>query len=309
MYLCSVINTPNHMEELKKQHLYQSRELTTEQLNENQQTAHEVEELVCPHCGTINDPESLFCEECGSALAHKRLCPNCHQPLDLLADFCEHCKTYVCNFRCSFCGAEVAETDAFCPECGAAREGIVCPACHTRSPFSYCRVCGMPLTDEAQRQSQMMHEEPMWKKMDAIALELENLMKIKPAETAQQLTQNQKNEELCRRVRELLGRPITTDGLHEITLRQGETSEKIAERIAAKRKELQEMLDATAAQPQENPILTRNFVMARKPTSARVGWKCNFKHVIHSSPCGCACPQMGGKWVVLEKDSKVEDDI
>lgn len=264
---------------------------------------------VCPHCGTVNEPDSLFCEECGTALGHSRLCPNCRQPLDLLADFCEHCKTYVCSQRCSFCGSEVAETDAFCPECGASREGIVCPACRTRSPFSYCRVCGLPLTEEAKRLSRMVHEEPMWRQMDALASELESLMKIIPADTQQQIDRNQQNEELCRRVRDLLGRPDPTDGRRDITLRLGETSEEISERIAKKRRELQDMLDAVAVQPQENPILTRNFVMARKPTSTRVGWKCNFKQVVHSSPCGCSCPQLGGKWVVLGHGTKVEDDF
>ena len=150
------------MEE-QKQHQQQYRTYETPETPSVQESVR-MEEVtrVCPHCGTVNEPDSLFCEECGTALGHSRLCPNCRQPLDLLADFCEHCKTYVCSQRCSFCGAEVAETDAFCPECGASREGIVCPACSTRSPFSYCRVCGLPLTEEAKRLSRMVHEEPMW---------------------------------------------------------------------------------------------------------------------------------------------------
>lgn len=264
---------------------------------------------VCPHCKTINEPDALFCEECGTALGHSRLCPHCSQPMDLLADFCEHCKSYVGTHRCSFCGAAIAEGDAFCSECGTSREGIICPACHTRTPFSYCRICGIPLTEEAVRQSQKAHEEPIWKQMEELATELEILNKIIPADTNKQIDRNQQNEELCRRVRDLLGRENPADGRKDITLRLGETSEEIEGRIAAKRKELQALLDAIAAQPQENPILTRNFVMARKPTSTRIGWKCNFKQVVHSSPCGCACPQLGGKWVVLGHDTQVEDDF
>lgn len=278
-----------------------------------EQTARAGEELrqtanVCPHCGTVNEPDARFCEECGTPLGHARLCPHCRQPLDVLADFCEHCKTYVSPDRCSLCGAEMAEEDAYCPECGGSREGIVCPACHTRSPFSYCRVCGMPLTEEAQKQSRLAQEEPMWKQMTELASELEALMKMIPADTPRQIDRNQQNEELCRRVRDLLGREHPADGRRDVTLRLGETSEEITARMTAKRRELQQMLDTMAAQPQESPVAVRNYVMARKPASARIGWKCNYKHVVHSSPCGCACPQLGGKWVVLMPDTKVEDD-
>jgi hypothetical protein len=145
--------------------------------------------------------------------------------------------------------------------------------------------------------------------MTELASELESLMKIIPADTQQQIERNQQNEELCRRVRDLLGRPDPRDGRRDITLRLGETSEEIRERIAKKRRELQNMLDAAAVQPQENPVLTRNFVMARNPASTRVGWQCNFKQVVHSSPCGCSCPQLDGKWIVLGEDAKVEDDF
>lgn len=261
----------------------------------------------CPHCGTMNDADALFCEECGTPLGNSRVCPHCGQTLDLLADYCEHCKSYVCTNRCSLCGATMSEGDSFCPECGSSREGVVCPACHTRSPFSYCRVCGIPLTEEAVAESRRIHAEPMWQQMDKLATELDELMKIIPADSPRQAERQQQNEELCRRVRDLLGSPSGNG--REVTLRLGETSEIIAGRIAAKRRELQQMLDTIAAQPGENPVLTRNFVMARKPASTRVGWKCNFKQVVHSSPCGCSCPQLGGQWVVLTPDAHVEDDF
>ena len=32
--------------------------------------------VVCPHCGTINDPEAVFCASCGSQIG-KMSCPNC----------------------------------------------------------------------------------------------------------------------------------------------------------------------------------------------------------------------------------------
>lgn len=286
----------------------QQRQRTLEEGRQSlgRQTAQTAKANICPHCGTVNEAESLFCEECGTPLGQGRLCPQCHQPLDPLADYCERCKSYVCATRCSFCGAEVSSGDAFCPECGGnLREGIICPACHTRSPFSYCRVCGMPLTEEAKRQSLLAREEPMWRQMTELADEVESLMRVIPIDTPRQTDLAQCNEELCRRVRDLLGREVPPD----VTMRLGETSDAIAARLAAKRHELQQMLDAVAAQPQENPVATRNYVMARKPASARIGWKCNYKQVVHSGPCGCACPQLGGKWVVITPDTKMEEDL
>ena len=47
--------------------------------------------VVCPHCGTINDPEAVFCASCGSQIG-KMSCPNCGAELDADADFCETCR-------------------------------------------------------------------------------------------------------------------------------------------------------------------------------------------------------------------------
>ena len=56
--------------------------------------------------------------------------------------------------------------------------------------------------------------------------------------------------------------------------------------------------------------MARNYAMAHRPVGSSLGWKCNFKHAIHTGPFGCACPQMGGKWVVLDglTETQVLDD-
>lgn len=266
-------------------------------------------ENVCPHCMTKNDPDALFCEECGTALMKDILCPICHHPLDSRADFCEHCKSYISPNRCAICGAAMTDEDAYCPQCGTSRQGIRCPACNTLSPFSYCRVCGLPLTQEATKQREKARQEPISKQIDELARELDNLTKIIPVKDSRQAERNKKNEELSNRVREILGGKKNSNPHLEVTLRQQESSEEIAERIIEKRKELQKLLDATATTPQEDPIAARNYLMARKPASVRIGWKCNFKQAIHSSPCGCACPQLGGKWIVLTPTTTVENDL
>lgn len=262
---------------------------------------------VCPHCMTKNDPDALFCEECGTALMKDSLCPICHHPLDSRADFCEHCKSYISHNRCAICGATMSDGDAYCPQCGTSRQGIRCPACNTLSPFSYCRVCGLPLTQEATKQREKARQDPFCKQIDELARELDNLTKIIPVKDNRHAERNKKNEELCNRVRNILGGNSSTHP--EATRPQQDSSEEIAERIIEKRKELQELLDAASTPPQEDPIAARNYLMARKPASVRIGWKCNFKQAIHSSPCGCACPQLGGKWIVLTPTTPVEDDL
>ena len=77
------------------------------------------------------------------------------------------------------------------------------------------------------------------------------------------------------------------------------------------RSKLAEILEQMAQPPQTKPAQVRNYAMACKPQGVRLAWECNFKHALHSSPCGCAKPQMGGKWVILGKNTKkeIKDDI
>ena len=71
------------------------------------------------------------------------------------------------------------------------------------------------------------------------------------------------------------------------------------------------LLDKLAQQPQPGPAQVRNYAMACRPQGVRLAWQCNYKHALHSSPCGCAKPQMGGKWVILGNNSRkeIKDDI
>ena len=68
--------------------------------------------------------------------------------------------------------------------------------------------------------------------------------------------------------------------------------------------QLMEALEAMRNQPTEKPVEARNYAMAMKPAGLRLAWKCNYKHAIHSSPCGCAKPHLGGKWIILGQSSK-----
>ena len=61
----------------------------------------------CPYCGTINDPDAMFCESCGNPIG-KVSCPNCGTEIDPDADFCESCHHYIKSDVCSFCGAHLS---------------------------------------------------------------------------------------------------------------------------------------------------------------------------------------------------------
>jgi hypothetical protein len=70
--------------------------------------------------------------------------------------------------------------------------------------------------------------------------------------------------------------------------------------------QLAAILEKMAQAPQPKPAQVRNYAMACKPQGVRLAWECNFKHALHSSPCGCAKPQMGGKWIILGKNTRKE---
>lgn len=261
----------------------------------------------CPHCGELNEPGALFCENCGSAIESGK-CPSCGSPLPAGADFCEKCKSYVAKDKCSFCGVSMSPEDAFCPECGAPRQGIVCPVCHTHNMFSFCSVCGTPLTEMASRQMSLVQQEPHYARMNQISSDLRKLLHVIPVTTSGQVEKEKRNEDLRNRILSLLNQKSSV--LHNNVPGAGLDKLALKDLIALKRKELQEILEETKVQPQASPAMARNYAMAHRPVGSSLGWKCNFKHAIHTGPFGCACPQMGGKWVVLDglTETQVLDD-
>jgi hypothetical protein len=88
--------------------------------------------------------------------------------------------------------------------------------------------------------------------------------------------------------------------------RQRVTKEELAEMKSRKLDQLAELLNRFAIPEDPSPATVRNYAMAQKPAGVRLAWKCNYKSALHSSPCGCAKPQMGGKWIILGHNSKQE---
>ena len=275
-----------------------------------QQQALQGEGVKCPYCGTINDTEALFCASCGRALKTVN-CPNCGSPVDADADFCESCHRYIKDDVCSFCGAYFHPSDAFCPNCGNPRGGIVCPTCKTMNTFSFCKQCGTPLTEEAKAILAQLKETPQYKELQLLAHNLEQLdMTVSITSTKDRHRVDISNE-LRERVLRLLqqdagiANPVIPAPKKEI-LNRDEMEERRQQLLT----QLTEILDQMAIPESASPVQARNYAMAQKPAGVRMAWVCNYKHAMHASPCGCAKPHLGGKWVVLGRNSnaKLEND-
>jgi len=267
--------------------------------------------IQCPHCGAMNEPEALFCASCGNSIG-VTTCPNCGAAVDADADFCESCRHYIRKDVCSFCGAYLTGSEAYCPECGSPRGGIVCPVCGAHNDFSFCKQCGTPLTEEARQLKERVMQMPEFQQMQKLADELQKLDQQIPYVTEQDKERDRKSQELRQRVLTLLAQDRGIDRVdikpsdHKV-MSKDEYDKKKQERMDM----LSRLLDNMAQQPQVKPAQVRNYAMACKPQGVRLAWQCNFKHALHSSPCGCAKPQMGGKWIILGKGSKneIKDDI
>lgn len=260
----------------------------------------------CPKCGTINEPDATYCASCG-AFMRTDVCPNCGNHIDPDADFCEACHHYIKSDVCSFCGAAFSEDDIYCPECGQPRGGIVCPSCHTLNDFSFCKQCGRPLTEQAVQIVEQMRALPEYRELAALALEYDELQMQIPYETVQDKERDEDSQQLRRRVLELLAKDGGDDSYTAPTIkRQRITKEELDENKRRKLEQLSDLLNRLAIPEDSSPIRVRNYAMAQKPAGVRVAWVCNYKNAIHSSPCGCAKPQLGGKWIILGHNSKQE---
>lgn len=289
-------------------------ELTFEQTNSVQQQAMQMKAangVQCPHCGAINEPEAMFCASCGNPIGTSS-CPNCGAEIEPDADFCENCRHYIKKDVCSFCGAHLTGQEAFCPECGSPKGGIVCPVCRTLNDFSFCKQCGTPLTEEAHKLMERVREMPEFVEMQQLASELQKLDMTIPINSERDLLRQEKNNKLRERVLTLLAQDR---GIANPVIPETGNKRMSKDEYEAKKKErmdkLAELLEKMAQQPQPKPAQVRNYAMACKPQGVRLAWECNFKHALHSSPCGCAKPQMGGKWIILGKNTRkeIKDDI
>ena len=265
---------------------------------------------ICPFCGTVNEPEAMFCAQCGHPIS-KSSCPFCGAEVDPDADFCEACHRYIRKDICSYCGAKLKGNEAYCPECGSPRGGLVCPTCHTMNDFAFCKKCGTALTAEAKEMLKELQKNPDYKELLDVVQEYSNLESSLPYNSERDIVKEQANIKLRERLLTLLAKDagIEYPSIPKVETKRM-TKEELEEKKADKIKKLSAILDKLAVPPTSSPVKARNYAMASKPMGVRLAWVCNFKHALHSSPCGCAKPHLGGKWVVLGKNSteEIKDD-
>lgn len=117
-----------------------------------QKKEEEQEGKECPVCGTMNDINALYCEECGYSFSGEKHCPKCGAKISVPnADICEVCGEWLIEHKCKFCYADLEEGAKFCSECGNPIEGIICPKCNQLSYFDFCKTCDIPLTESAKK--------------------------------------------------------------------------------------------------------------------------------------------------------------
>lgn len=300
--------TSNGILEMQRQMTGQDDDL--DMVSEQQMQMYAASGIKCPECGTINDPEAAFCASCGNPIG-RTSCPNCGADLEAGSDFCESCRRYIKNDVCSFCGARLSGGEAFCPECGSPKGGIVCPVCHTLNDFSFCKQCGTPLTDEARELMREVHDTADFREMQRLASEIQQLEQTIPYASELDMVKEQRNIKLRERVLTLLAQDR---GIANPVIPDSDSRRMSKEEYDARKRErlmqIAAILDKMAQKPQQKAARVRNYAMACRPQGVRLAWECNFKHALHSSPCGCAKPQMGGKWLILGKDvrKEIKDD-
>ena len=260
----------------------------------------------CPYCGAINEPVAMFCAQCGQPI-NKTTCPHCGAEVDPDADFCEVCHHYIKKDVCSYCGAHLKGDEAYCPECGSPRGGMVCPTCNTLNDFAFCKKCGTALTAEAKQMVKELQKNPDYQELMEIVRDYSQLENALPYNNERDVVREQMSMQLRERVLTLLAKD---QGVAQPVIPPVEsnrmTKEELNQLKAVKMKMLSSILEKLAVPQMTSPVKARNYAMASKPQGVRLAWVCNWKHAMHSSPCGCAKPHLGGKWVILGQNSTEE---
>jgi hypothetical protein len=178
--------------------------------------------------------------------------------------------------------------------------------------FAFCKQCGAPLTEDATMLLEQVREMPEYIEMKKLADDLQEMDLMIPYASEHEKLRDEQNNKLRERVLTLLAQDR---GTPDPIIPESENKRLSKEEYDKKKQEyldkISDLLDRLAQQPQPRPAQVRNYAMACRPQGVRLAWECNFKHALHSSPCGCAKPQMGGKWVILGKNSRkeIKDDL
>ena len=158
--------------------------------------------------------------------------------------------------------------------------------------FAFCKQCGTPLTEDAMMLLEQVREMPEYIEMKKLADGLQEMDLMIPYASEREKLRDEENNKLRERVLTLLAQdrgtpnPIIPESENKRLSKEeyDEKKRQYLDKISA-------LLDKLAQQPQPRPAQVRNYAMACRPQGVRLAWQCNYKHALHSSPCGCAKPQ------------------
>ncbi len=240
--------------------------------------------------------------------------------------------------RCAFCGEPMDDDEMFCSECGGPRQGIRCPACGAMAFRHFCGACGTPLTEEAFRQLERARRDPKVRRVADVAQEVERLeVEIEALEREVSAPDESflDNEaplgDATRSILEEYGSlfgdsdapvPAATAPKPAARKADGESAAQRRERLrelkAKKLEKLQEMqrvLDDLIPDPADPPEIQRAFLTASKVAvmetvtrkeTVKIGWVCNLCGFTHHQPSECARPELGGKWILEQREVSVQ---
>ncbi len=202
----------NQKQGTKEKEKYKEQEQQAKQQTKKYQTVSTTGNI-CNNCGYENEPGAKFCAECGESLSSILTCPNCGSKVYPDADICEACGEWLLKGKCFFCYADLSGNEKFCPECGNPTEGIICPNCGKHNIFDFCKKCNTPLTEAAQEELNKIKENPFFKQLENLSLEIDSLaeesineeeLKKQIEESEKQLAkEKQKYEEALRKEKEI----------------------------------------------------------------------------------------------------------
>ena len=228
-------------QELQKELELQREDQHVEAAQQQQQQQRAAAGRLCPFCGAVNEPEALFCAQCGQPI-NKTTCPHCGAEIDPDADFCEVCHHYIKKDVCSFCGAHLSGNEAYCPECGSPRGGLVCPTCHSLNDFAFCKKCGTALTEEAKKMVKQLQRNPDYQELMEIVQDFSKLENALPYNSERDIVREQMNNKLRERVLTLLAKDA---GVENPVIPRAEsrrmTKEELEEQKSAAENKLKEV--------------------------------------------------------------------
>lgn len=275
-------------------------------MNDGNHTSEELKEQLRQKTLSEQQQQTMTAQQ--AATAGAGTCPHCGATVPEGCDFCEICHRYIKKDVCPFCGASIRPGDKFCQECGSMIGMVECPVCHTQNEFSFCKKCGSPITEQAFKLMETIRKDPEYQQLAQLTAELERLNNLIPVDTPAEREREAANNNLKLSMLSLLAeeedRHLSPE---EEQSTQSMSEEKIAERKAAVTESITAMLKKMQLKQTPSPVMARNYAMATKPIGVRTAWVCNYKHAMHSSPCACGKPQLGGKWVILGASNKKDE--